>query len=134
MKASQLLCACATPLAVALVLALYSVRRRRLTRTTSVRTSTICAPLPAATLRAVAHPAEAAAAVREQGVCIMEAMLDAAAVVTLCDRIAALTPKKKQNRREGRWEHVHDPANEVFTELAVCCEGLDPLPFCHVLL
>ncbi|EOD30684.1 hypothetical protein EMIHUDRAFT_442396 [Emiliania huxleyi CCMP1516] len=66
----------------------------------------------------VATTAEVAAAVRAEGVCVVERVLDAAAVAALRERVAALEPRKRQNRRAKRWEHVHSPEAAAFAELA----------------
>ena len=70
--------------------------------------------LPAASLTDGA----AAAAVRAAGVCVVHDALSAAELDELGQRLAALTPRKMQNRRPQRWEHVHDPAAEAFRRLA----------------
>ena len=44
--------------------------------------------------------------------------LSADELTELGQRLAALTPRKMQNRRPQRWEHVHDPASDAFTRLA----------------
>ena len=40
------------------------------------------------------------------------------AVAALRERVAALEPRKRQNRRAKRWEHVHSPEAAAFAELA----------------
>ena len=71
--------------------------------------------LPAASLTDGA----AAAAVRAAGVCVVHDVLSADKLAELGQRIAALTPRKMQNRRPQRWEHVHDPASEPFKRPAM---------------
>ena len=71
--------------------------------------------LPAASLTDGA----AAAAVRAAGVCVVHDVLSADELAEIGQRIAALTPRKMQNRRPQRWEHVHDPASEAFKRPAV---------------
>lgn len=71
--------------------------------------------LPAASLTDGA----AAAAVRAAGVCVVHDVLSADELAELGQNIAALTPRKMQNRRPQRWEHVHDPASEAFKRLAM---------------
>jgi len=71
--------------------------------------------LPAASLTDGA----AAAAVRAAGVCVVHDVLSAGELVELGQRMAALTPRKMQNRRPQRWEHVHDPASEPFKRPAM---------------
>ena len=71
--------------------------------------------LPAASLTDGA----AAAAVRAAGVCVVHDVLSADELAELGQRIAALTPRKMQNRRPQRWEHVHDPASEPFKRPAM---------------
>ena len=73
--------------------------------------SATCLPvLPAASLTDGA----AAVAVRAAGVCVVHDALSADEVAELGQRLAALTPRKMQNRRPQRWEHVHDPASDAF--------------------
>ena len=73
--------------------------------------SATCLPvLPAASLTDGA----AAVAVRAAGVCVVHDALSADELAELSQRLAALTPRKMQNRRPQRWEHVHDPASDAF--------------------
>jgi len=59
-----------------------------------------------------------ARSVRTEGVCIMSSALGSAEVASLRERLTSIEPRKKQNRRAGRWEHVHSPTDGVFVELA----------------
>ena len=71
--------------------------------------------LPAASLTDGA----AAAAVRHAGVCVVHDALSADELAELGQRLTALTPRKMQNRRPQRWEHVHDPASDAFKRPAM---------------
>jgi hypothetical protein len=71
--------------------------------------------LPAASLTDGA----AAAAVRAAGVCVVHDALSADELAELGRRLATLTPRKMQNRRPQRWEHVHDPASDAFKRPAL---------------
>jgi ectoine hydroxylase-related dioxygenase (phytanoyl-CoA dioxygenase family) len=70
--------------------------------------------LPAASLT----DGGAAEAVRAAGVCVVHDALSADQLGDIERRLAALTPRKMQNRRPQRWEHVHDPASDAFQQLA----------------
>ena len=59
-----------------------------------------------------------ATAVRAAGTCVVHGAFGEDEVADFGRRVAALTPKKMQNRRPHRWEHVHDPASDVFRQLA----------------
>lgn len=89
----------------------YFVYRRR-RRADIVSTSETEIP------RVRASSAEIAAAVKATGVCIVESVLDAVAVDSLRTRLAQIEPRKRQNRRANRWEHVHSPEDAPFVELA----------------
>ena len=54
---------------------------------------------------------------REEGVCVIENVLDAAALDELRVRLAEIEPRKMQNRRKHRWEHVHSPKAPPLAEL-----------------
>jgi ectoine hydroxylase-related dioxygenase (phytanoyl-CoA dioxygenase family) len=70
-----------------------------------------------------AHMADdIAAAVRAEGVCVADRVLDAAAVETLRSRVELVEPRKLQNRRAHRWEHVHSPEAAPFADLAALPE------------
>ena len=99
--------------AAAALAALFFFRRRA--RGVPSRTQA----LPSAVPRVAADAAEIAAAVRAEGVCLVKGVFDAAAVEALRSRIMAIEPKKMQNRRKHRWEHVHSPEDEVFASLAI---------------
>ena len=66
----------------------------------------------------VSNATDATTAIRAHGVCIMERALDSAAVRELSERIEAVEPRKRQNRRAHRWEHVHSPEAPPLAELA----------------
>ena len=102
--------------AAAALAALFFFRRRA--RGVPSRTQA----LPSAVPRVAADAAEIAAAVRAEGVCLVEGVFDAAAVEALRSRIMAIEPKKMQNRRKHRWEHVHSPEAPPLAEL-----GAQPL-------
>ncbi len=102
--------------AVAAAAAAWLLRRRR-----RVSTPLLDSPpsqSPAAIPREVDDVEATARAVRTEGVCIMRSALESAEVASLRERLASIEPRKKQNRRAGRWEHVHTPTDAVFVELA----------------
>ena len=109
-------------LASAALLLLLLARRRRRSPDVSAEALT---PLPTDIQRA-STAAEAAALVRSEGVCIMESVLDEAAIATLRERLAQVEPRKMQNRRAHRWEHVHSPEAPPLAELAAH-EALAPI-------
>ena len=57
-------------------------------------------------------------AVRTEGVCLVERVMDAEAVAALHQRVASIKPRKLQNRRKHRWEHVLPPKADPFVELS----------------
>ena len=59
-----------------------------------------------------------AAHVRAEGVCVVSRLFAPSELAPLRAAIDALEPRKLQNRRAHRWEHVHDPDAAVFQELA----------------
>ena len=68
-------------------------------------------PLASSVSEAVQH-------IRCEGVTIMEAVLDPETVESLRSKIADVEPRKLQNRRQHRWEHVHSPDAPPLAELA----------------
>ena len=91
----------------------FVAMRRRGAAVTTVRKATktpATAPVPMA-----ATTEEVTAAVRSEGVCVMASVLDAAAVASLRTRLEEIEPRKLQNRRKHRWEHVHSPEAAVTT-------------------
>ena len=62
--------------------------------------------------------ADVAAAVRAEGVCVVERVFDAEQLAQLEARLKTIEPRKLQNRRAHRWEHVHSPEAAPFAELA----------------
>ena len=98
-------------LASALLLSWLMLRRKKAATpaTTPVSTST--------TVPRASTAAEIAAAVRAEGVCVVENVLDAATLADLQARLAAIKPRKMQNRRAHRWEHVHSPEAPPLAEL-----------------
>ena len=93
-------------------LLLLLMRRRRRASTTDTGK-----PLPTDIQRATTVD-EAVALIRSEGVCIMERVLDEARLATLRARLAQIEPRKMQNRRAHRWEHVHSPDDPPLAELA----------------
>ena len=59
-----------------------------------------------------------AQAVRGAGACVVHGAFTEDEVAEMGRQIAALEPRKLQNRRPHRWEHVHEPTAEVFQRLA----------------
>ena len=108
------LLASASALAAALLVAALAVRRRR----RALPRQTPHPPSSAKHVPRVSTHDAAAAAVRTEGVCIVERALDAAFVADLRARLATIEPRKMQNRRKHRWEHVHSPEAPPFVELA----------------
>lgn len=74
--------------------------------------------LPTSIPRVGPSAQEIAEAVRSHGVCIVESVLDAEAINLLRDRLAQIEPRKRQNRRQHRWELVHSPDDAPLAELA----------------
>ena len=62
--------------------------------------------------------AELATHVRSEGVCLIESVLDRGALAELEGALNALEPRKLQNRRKHRWEHVHSPEAAPYVQLA----------------
>ena len=56
--------------------------------------------------------------VRQTGVCVVEGVLDEEARRRFSEQLATIEPRKMQNRRKCRWEHVHSPEAPPFAELA----------------
>jgi len=56
--------------------------------------------------------------IRAEGVCVVEGVLDTDTLQNLTDRLAAIEPRKRQNRRAHRWELVHSPETPPLAELA----------------
>ena len=67
---------------------------------------------------AAALASATAAHVRAEGVCVVSRLFAPSELAPLRAAIDALEPRKLQNRRAHRWEHVHDPDAAVFQELA----------------
>ena len=102
-----------TTTSIATFVYLFIRHRRRSAR----RQSPPSLPRGAAEVPRVTTAAEVAAAVRSQGVCVVEDVFDAAQLSELQAQIAALEPRKMQNRRAHRWEHVHSPDALPFADL-----------------
>ena len=112
----------AAPLAVAAVavvgvLIAYRARRPRAARAdddaNKPRLPRSAGDVPLAT-----SAAEAASAIRAEGVCLLSGVVDAATARELYERLQAIQPRKLQNRRQHRWEHVHSPEAPPLAELA----------------
>ena len=94
--------------------ALVLLRARRRRRIPPLGTSAA----PATDIPRVGDASEVREAVHAEGCCILERVLDADAVRTLRERLGETEPRKLQNRRAHRWEHVHSPEAPPFAELA----------------
>jgi ectoine hydroxylase-related dioxygenase (phytanoyl-CoA dioxygenase family) len=110
-----MLSAAAAAGSLAVVYCLYRRRHRGHTTTSSAACKE---SLPTSIPRVGPAAQEIAEAVRSHGVCIVESVLDAEAINLLRERLAQIEPRKRQNRRQHRWELVHSPEDAPLAELA----------------
>ena len=95
-----------------------AIVRNRPARASRDKSKPAALPRSAGGLQVAKDAQEAAAAIRSEGVCIIESVLGACHLDELRARIAAVEPRKLQNRRQHRWEHVHSPEAPPLAELA----------------
>ena len=97
-------------------IAVHVLRRRRVRAQPNSPTVSSSTEIPHLPHTATAE--QVAVAIRTEGVCIIERALDQEALSKLRTRLQDIEPRKLQNRRAHRWEHVHSPEAPPLAELA----------------